>query len=180
MLAEQNLIPVSSGAAYLCSCTLEPLQGDEFNVFASCRSSGIAHAALVLVQKDSDNALHESTICSGDNLFECGKSLADIHPTMAGKGKLARAVFDIRLEGSDRPHRLCIRPPDRITFEFPGDIARLLPCLEKCRFMLSRQVAHVLCLLLVLAAGALAPGGDWDEDDEEKRGGGAQRCVRST
>jgi len=143
---------------------LKALREEEFSAFAATPGSGIAEVALLEVQLDSDNAYHEKTICAADNLFDCGKSLGEAHPVLLGKGKLARAVFDIRFEDSDRPHKLCICPPNQITFESPADAPRILAWLEKCRLRLLRQALQVLCLL-ALAAGAFGAA-DGDEDDD--------------
>jgi hypothetical protein len=145
---------------------LDALRESEFTAFAVSPNSDIARFALCELQFDTENALHEKTICAADNLFDCGKSLAETHPALLAKGRLARAVFDILFRNAERPHKLCICPPDQIIFEVPADAPRVLPWLEKCRLRLPRSAVQALCLLLLALAGALTPG-DWDDDDDD-------------
>jgi hypothetical protein len=76
--------------------SLKALQNDEFKAFVAGPDSGIEDTALRELQMDFENSLDEKIIWSADNLFDCGKSLADSHPAMLAKGNLARAGFEIR------------------------------------------------------------------------------------
>jgi len=161
MLATHNLKVLAPTNSYVYS--LKPLWSEEFDTFVVVPNTPLKDVALRELQLESGNAHNEKTICAADNLFACGNSLAETHPEMLAKGKLARAVFDIRVEGSDRPHRFCICPPDHLSLEVLADFPSLLPWLEKCRLMVLRNAVQVLGLMLVAAAVALAPCPDTDD-----------------
>ena len=155
--------------------SLAPLLYEEFNVFAARPNSGIAQVALRELQFDWQNAHHEKITYTADNLFECGKSLAEAYPALVAKGKLVRAVFDVYMIDCPRPYKLVICPPNHFNFDFPGNAGCVLRWLEECRILLPRRrLAGPLCLLALIAFGTLVPLSDGDPDDDLRR----PRCTR--
>ena len=175
MLAVHAHNPLPSVHLVPCLYSLSPLLYEEFHVFAVRPNSGIGRVALRELQFDWQNAHHEKTTYTADNLFECGKSLAEAYPALLGKGKLVRAVFDVHLAGHPRPYKLSICPPNHFSFDFPGDAGCVLRWLEECRIRQPRRrLAGPLCLLALIAFGTVVPLSDGDPDDDLRR----PRCTR--
>lgn len=134
-------------------------------------SPGILQAFLCKVEKFWRNPALGVTIHEAKDLFAPGVHALDAVPDQAD---LLAACFDLYFRTGWRPHRICLRPPRLLRFQYPEDAPIVLPWLGNRLFR--RRVAAALrttvTLLLLILATLLAcniadavPADDDDDDD---------------
>ena len=146
--------------------TLEPLRTEGRDALQPV--PGIRKITLREIEIHWQNAPDDITIRKADDLFERAAALADEYGPIAAKATLARATFDLEMENSTRPHKLSIRPPDRITVESRAEAGPILRWLAKCGFRRARLGRTIAPAVLTLAGGVL-PADDQTGDQYPER-----------
>jgi hypothetical protein len=133
---------------------------------------GIVKALLCKVEEFSRNPALGVTTHEAKDLFAPGVHALDAIP---GEADLSAACFDVYLSNDWRPHRVCLRPPRLLRFQYPEDAPIVHPWLVNRQFCF--RVAGALrrtttLLLLILAtflacniADACVANANDDDDD---------------
>jgi len=101
----------------------------------------VRRARLCGLQTHYENAPDDITIRKADDLFERAEDLGDEYGPIEAKATLDCATLDLEMDGSERPRRVVIRPPNSITVEFQQDVSRILAWLERGRFRVKRALS---------------------------------------
>jgi hypothetical protein len=131
---------------------------------------GIVQALLCKVEEFSRNPALGVTTHEAKDLFAPGVHALDAIP---GEADLTAACFDVYFRTGCRPHRVCLRPPGLLLFQYPEDAATLMPWLENRQFLLRVAAAlrtKITLLLLILAtflACNIADACAADDDDDD-------------
>ncbi len=142
--------------------TLEPLRTEGPDALRP--TPGIRKITLREIESHWPNAPDDITIHKADDLFGETAAAADPYGPILAKATLTRATFDFELEGSPRPHKVSICPPDHVTVECRADANPIRAWLARCRFRIARA-CRTLALALFTLAGTV--GASEDEEAHE-------------
>ena len=150
-----------------CDYTLDPLCTEGPDALAPDHTAGIIKVSLCQLEIQWENAAFDTTIQKGANLLDSEAAENPIPAHIPSNAVLACATFDFQLHDFDRPHKVSIRPPENLSFEFPADASRLIPWLDKHGFRLIRRLAQALALPMLALVCALSAVSDLDDQDDD-------------
>jgi hypothetical protein len=158
----QEVFPTQAGQTIV---TLEPLRSEGSDSLLPDAPAGIHIVKLSQVTTAAQSNLLETTTFTADDLFHSGIAAGKRRNLFPASAKILRAILTFVFDDLPLPTTVEISPPHTITYQHNSAAARVAPFLYKHRFITTRKIANLLCVLLAVA-GALVPDLDDDDDDD--------------
>jgi hypothetical protein len=123
--------------------TLEPFRTEGPDALAPDPPDDIVSVKLYRLDVIWENAYHEVTTRSADDLFQCPDAGGNHEDPLPKGAEPIRAVLEFQFKDAPAPHAVEIQPPNTINLEFPADAPRVNHFLALRRFALAQRIASL-------------------------------------
>ena len=146
--------------------TLDPLRTEGPDALAPEPSDDILAVKLRRLDLIWENAFHEVTTKTADDLFRCAAAEAPPDLPLPTAAKPIRAILAFLFRHDPVARTVEISPPRTLILESPADAPRVTAFLAKRHFAIARKLASLLVILLATVS-AILPDTDDDTDDDD-------------